>query len=373
MSPEKAKRVIQNLLSKADIRINGNRPWDIQVHNPKFFSKVLAGQSLGLGESYMDGWWDCKNLDQFFHKISSIDIKKNVQNARLMWHVLKSKLINIQSKTRSKIVGEKHYDLGNDLYSNMLDKRMVYTCGYWKKAITLDQAQEDKLDLVCKKMKLKPGMKVLDMGCGWGSFAKYAAEKYNVEVVGVTISKEQVELGKKLCQGLPVDIRFQDYRDVNGKFDRIVAIGLLESVGKKNYKTLMKTVHRLLISDGLFMLHTIGDKGWVRGLDPWILKYIFPNCQLPSTKQITAAAHRLFVLQDWHNFGGIYYDKTLMAWHKNFIANWNKLKDKYDVRFYLMWNYYILFCAGNFRANQIELWQIVYSKNRLKEKYQNVR
>ncbi|MCH7535570.1 MAG: cyclopropane fatty acyl phospholipid synthase, partial [Bacteroidetes bacterium] len=304
----------------------------------------------------------------------SAGLYKKTVTMSLLWIGLKSKLINMQSKSRSKIVGEKHYNIGNDLFENMLDKRMLYTCGYWKIAKTLDKAQEDKLDLACKKMKLKPGMKVLDMGCGWGCFAKYAAQKYKVNVVGVTISKEQVELGKKMCRGLPVDIRFQDYRDVNEKFDRIVAIGLLEHVGEKNYKTLMKTVYRLLKHDGLFLLHTIGDKDLVGGEDPWLLKYIFPNGQIPSIKQITAASNKILVLQDWQNFGGIYYDKTLMAWHRNFTKNWDKLKDKYDERFRRMWSYYLLFCAGGlFRADQLELWQIVYSKNGLKEVYEAVR
>ena len=373
-----AKQAVRELLASADIKIDGNRPWDIQVHNPKFYSRVLADQSMGMGESYVDGWWDCKNLDQFFYKLLSSGFRGKGKDPKLKWQILKSKLINIQNKTRSKIVGIKHYDVGNELYAKMLDKRMVYTCGYWRKAKTHDKSQVDKLDLICKKMKLKPGMHVADLGCGFGSFAKYAAEKYKVKVVGVTISKEQAELGKKMCQGLPVDIRFQDYRDVDGKFDRVFTIGLLEHVGRKNYRTLMKKAHGLLNRDGLFFIHTIGNNttggnGFVRGVEPWLEKYIFPNAQLPSPEEITAASDGLFVLQDWHNFGGTYYDKTLMAWHKNFNDGWNEIKDKYDERFHRMWNYYLLFCAGNFRANQIDLWHIVYSKNGLKEAYEAVR
>lgn len=367
-----AKQAIQELLARADVKINGNRPWDIQVHNPKFFSKVLAEQSIGLGESYMDGWWDCKNLDQLFYKVISSGLREKVKNFNLILYVLKVKLINLQSKSRSKIVGEMHYDTGNDLFVNMLDKRMVYSCGYWKKAKTLDKAQEDKLDLVCEKLKLKPGMTVLDIGCGWGSFAKYAAEKYKVKVVGITISKEQVKLAKKMCQGLPVDIRFQDYRDVNEKFDRIVSIGMFEHVGEKNYREYMKTVYNCLKPDGLFLLHTIGNECSNEREDPWALKYIFPNGQIPSTNQITTASNGLLVLQDWQNFG-IYYDKTLMAWHRNFTKNWNKLKNKYDKRFRRMWNYFLLSFAGNFRASHAELWQIVFSKEGLKEVYESVR
>jgi len=370
---DKSEQIVKDLLARADIKINGNRPWDIQVHNSRFFSRILANQSLGLGESYMDGWWDCEAIDQFFDKILSSGFRKEGKDPKLMWNFLKSKLINFQNKSRSKIVGEKHYDIGNDLYVNMLDKLMVYSCGYWKKAKTLDQAQEDKLELVCKKMMLKPGMKVLDIGCGWGSFAKYAAQKYKVNVVGITISKEQVKLGKEFCKGLPVEIRFQDYRDVKEKFDRIVSIGMFEHVGEKNFGMYMKTVFGILKPDGLFLLHTIGSKSWKRGVDPWLLKYIFPNSQLPTPAQIIIASDEFFVLQDWQNFGGIYYDKTLMAWHENFTKNWHKLENKYDERFHRMWNFYLLGSAGNFRANQLEVWQIVYSKNALKKAYQVVR
>jgi len=372
MPREKGKQIIQDLLLEADIKINGDRPWDIQIHNSKFFSKILAERSLGLGESYMDGDWDCENLDEFFHRILTSDIRVKFKDSNIILGVLKSKLINLQSKSRSKIVGERHYDIGNDLFVNMLDKRMVYTCGYWKKAKTLDQAQEDKLDLVCKKMKLKPGMKVLDIGCGWGSFAKYAAQKYKVNVVGVTISKEQVKLGKEKCKGLPVDIRFQDYRDVDEKFDRVISLGMFEHVGEKNYRIYMKKVYQLLKPNGLFLLHTIGNSGIEKEGTKWLVKYIFPNGQIPLSKQIMGASEGVLVIQDWQNFGP-YYDKTLMEWHKNFTKNWSKLKDKYDERFYRMWNYYLLSCAGIFRAHRIELWQIVYSRNGLKEVYQAVR
>jgi cyclopropane-fatty-acyl-phospholipid synthase len=250
----------------------------------------------------------------------------------------------------------------------MLDKRMVYTCGYWKDAKTLDEAQEAKLDLTCKKLNLKPGMKVLDIGCGWGSFAKYAAEKYKVKVVGITVSKEQAVLAKALCKGLPIEIRLQDYRDLNEKFDRIVSLGMFEHVGYKNYKTYMKVVHRCLKDDGLFLLHTIGGNKSVKSTDPWIDKYIFPNSMLPSIKQMGDAIEDYFVMEDWHNFSAD-YDKTLMAWYNNFENSWNKLKDDYDERFHRMWRYYLLACAGTFRARKSQLWQIVLSKDGIKEGY----
>jgi len=280
--------------------------------------------------------------------------------------------LNLQSKSRSYEVGKKHYDIGNDVYKKMLDKRMVYSCGYWEKAKNLDQAQEAKLDLICKKLNLKKGQRILDIGCGWGSFAKYAAEKYRVKVVGITISKEQVKLAKKLCKGLPIEIRLQEYRDLNEKFDHIVSIGMFEHVGYKNYKTYMKIVSRNLKPNGLFLLHTIGRNTSVTTLVPWVNKYIFQNSMLPSPKQITAAAEGLFVLEDWHNFRAD-YDKTLMQWYKNFTRNWNKIKNSYDDRFYRMWTYYLLSSAGLFRARKGQLWQIVFSKNGVAEGYKSIR
>lgn len=373
MKTDKLKNTSERLLSLAGIKINGNNPWDIQVNNPRFCARVLAGGSLALGESYMDGWWDCKALDQFFSRILRVRLDKKTRSMKhAVISILKAKMINMQSKSRAYEIGKQHYDIGNDLYRGMLDKRMTYSCGYWKNAKTLDQAQEAKLDLICKKIGLKKGMKILDIGCGWCSFAKYAAEKYKAEVVGITISKEQVKLGKNICEGFPVEIKLQDYRSLKEKFDHIISAGMFEHVGYKNYRTFMKVVHRCLEPDGLFLLHTIGGNKSVSSTDPWINRYIFPNSLLPSPKQITKAAEGLFVMEDWHSFGHD-YDKTLMAWHKNFNKNWGRIKEKYDERFFRMWNYYLLCCAGSFRSRKNQLWQIVFSKQGIKGGYKNIR
>jgi cyclopropane-fatty-acyl-phospholipid synthase len=366
------KEKFQKILDNANIKINGNKPYDIQVHNEDFYRKVLVGGSLSLGESYMDGWWDCKALDQFFYRILKARLNKKITGwKKLIIPFLKSKLINL-SKIKRYEIGKKHYDLGNDLYKLMLDKRLVYSCAYWKNAKNLDKAQEAKLDLICKKLNLKPKQKILDLGCGWGSFAKYAAEKYKVKVVGITVSKEQVKLAKKLCKNLQVEIRLQDYRSLDEKFDHIVSVGMFEHVGVKNYKKYMQVIRRCLKPNGLFLLHTIGGNSSVSMSDPWISKYIFPNSMIPSINQITKSSENLLVMEDWHNFGQ-YYDKTLMAWHNNFIKNWNKIKNNYDERFYRMWNYYLLSCAGSFRSNETRLWQIVFSKNGVENGYKSIR
>lgn len=366
---ESAKNIVTELLHSAGITINGQNPWDVQIHNQKTYSCVLSNGAVGLGEAYMAGWWDCEKLDDFFQKILSSNLEKKIKNSKhLLLKVLINKIFNFQSKIRALEVGKKHYDLGFPLFHGMLDSRMNYTCGYWKNANNLEDAQRAKLELTCRKLMLKPGMTLLDIGCGWGGLAKYAAENYDVQVVGVTISQDQYEYAKKLCQGLPVDIRFQDYRDVTEQFDRICSLGMFEHVGYKNYATYMENVHKNLNHNGIFLLHTIGDN--IGGLpNEWITKYIFPNGILPTIELISKHSSKLFVMEDWHNFGAD-YDKTLMAWHQNFLNQWDHIKDQYDERFYKMWRYYLLSCAGSFRARKTQLWQVVFSKGGIKGGYQ---
>ena len=368
-----ARAFFGSLLEKADIRIGGNRPQDLTIHNDHLFGRVIRKGSLGLGEAYMDGWWDANALDAFFHKVltARLDTKFRV-NLTSLFVVVKAYLFNLQSSARAFRVGEVHYDLGNDLYEAMLDTRMVYTCGYWKVATTLDEAQEAKLDLVCRKIGLKAGDHILDIGCGWGSFAKYAAEKYGATVVGITISKEQAALARERCAGLPIEIRVQDYREVNETFDHIVSLGMFEHVGVKNYPAYFEVVRRCLKEDGLFLLHTIGNTYSQVTSDAWIEKYIFPGGMLPSVSQIGTAIEKLFVMEDWHNFG-THYDKTLMAWFKNFDAAWPSLRATYGERFYRMWKYYLLSCAGAFRARNVHLWQIVLSPRGVPGGYTSVR
>ncbi len=369
----KLKQKAQEFFSTADITLDGNRPWDIQVHSDSVYRRVFANPTLGLGETYVDGGWDCKALDQFFTRFSKcVGSKLMLMRLPIIWGALKPRLFNLQTKSRSLAVAQQHYDIGNDLYQKMLDKRMLYTCAYWKNAKTLDQAQEAKLGLICRKLGLKPGMRVLDVGSGWGSFAKYAAEKHGVSVVGVNISKEQVSYGIELCKGLPVEFRLQDYRDINEKFDRIVAIGMIEHVGHKNYKTFMRVMHRNLKDDGLFLLHGIGGNSTIIYTDSWIHKYIFPGGEIPSIPQLGKAMEGMFVMEDWHNFGAD-YDKTLMAWFANFDKSWPSLQKKYGDRFYRAWKFYLLSSAGSFRARKSQLWQIVLSKHGVHGGYVSIR
>ena len=372
-----AREIASRLLSMADVEINGSRPWDIQVHNEHLFDRVLRQGPLGLAEAYMDGWWSTVNLDECLTHLLVAKLDKKVKGDWRTILIMASQIIlNPQKKSKSSVVGERHYDLGNDLYKTMLDSRLVYSCGYWSSqtcpAETLDQAQEAKMDLICKKLDLKRGQKILDIGCGWGSFAKYAAEKYGVSVVGVTISKEQASLARTICKDLPVEIEIRDYRDIEGMYDHVVSVGMFEHVGCKNYRKFMQVVSEHLKDDGLFLLHTIGQNDTTKTTDPWVVKYIFPNSMLPSIKQVGQSVENIFIMEDWHNFGPD-YDKTLLAWHANFNDGWPSLAEKYDQRFYLMWKYYLLGSAASFRSRNNQLWQIVLSKNGVKGGYAPVR
>jgi cyclopropane-fatty-acyl-phospholipid synthase len=357
-----SRRRVEALLEDTDVRINGERSWDIRVHDERFFRRVLAQGTLGLGEAYMEGWWDCDRIDEMIHKVLRAGIDRKVRSRAVIADALVARLSNRQTKQRARKVGRRHYDIGNELYTRMLDSRMLYSCGYWRNASTLDEAQEAKLELSARKLQLKPGMRVLDIGCGWGGTAQYFAEHYGCEVVGVTISREQVDYGRELCKDLPVDIRLQDYRDIDETFDRIISIGMFEHVGYRNYRDFFRVARRNLREDGLFLLHSIGGVRSVRQNEPWLDRYIFPNSMLPSAKQITRAKEGLFVLEDWHNFGA-YYDTTLLHWYRNFEAAWPELREMgdYDERFRRMWRYYLLTSAGGFRARKNQLWQLVLS------------
>jgi cyclopropane-fatty-acyl-phospholipid synthase len=368
-----SKFIIENMAQVAGITIDGPEVFDIQVKDPRFYDRVLRDQSLGFGESYMDGWWDVENLDDCMFKLLRSDIEsKFSKNYAIAWAHLRAKLFNRQDKKGSLDVILQHYQLGNDLYQLMLDPTMTYSCGYWKNAKNLEEAQIAKFDLIARKLKIQPGMKVLDIGCGWGGFSKHIAKNYGAKVIAITLSENQAELARQVCAGLDVEVRVQDYRDVNETFDRVVEIGMFEHVGVKNYDEFFRICHNCLNDEGMLMLHTIGSNVSTNVTDRWIDKYIFPGGQLPSIAQVGAATEKLFVMEDWHNFGSD-YDKTLMAWFHNFDQNWDQIKDKYPPKFYRMWKYYLLSCAATFRARSTQLWQVVLSKKGELGGYETVR
>jgi len=368
-------RVLRDLAELAGVHTNGDSPWDIQVNDDELYHRILSKGSLGFGEAYMDELWDCHALDELFDRLLRYDIEEKLGgwvHLRLLGEGLRQRLFNLQSSKRAFQVGEQHYDIGNDVFEAMLDSSMSYSCGYWDKADTLEEAQRNKLDMICRKLELKPGESLLEIGCGWGGLARHAARHYGVEVVGITVSKEQQRLARERCADLPVTIELMDYRELEGQFDKAVSVGMFEHVGPKNYAVYFDTVSRALKDDGLFLLHTIGIYKTTTTMDAWLNKYIFPNGKLPSAAEISSALNDRFLVEDWHNFGQD-YDRTLMAWWERFDAAWPELEAKYSKRFYRMWKYYLLCCAGFFRSRQGQLWQLVLSKRTRSQVYRSVR
>ncbi len=359
-----AERFVREIFDEAGVGVRGEEPGDIMVKDERFYGRFVRDATIGLGESYMDGWWECEELDTFAEKLLRVDIKKKVQGSlRLKLLSLRALLTNMQSRARAKIVAEAHYDIGNDLYEVMLDERMIYTCGYWKGATTLAEAQVNKLDLICRKAGLKPGMRVLDLGCGFGGFAMFAAERYGCEVTGYTISTQQQQWGAATAKkkGLAVDLRFQDYRNASGRYDAVVSIGMLEHVGWRNLREFMQVVKRCLTPEGRSVLHTIGSNVDQKHGVPFFEKYIFPNAASPSIAMLGKAMEDLFILEDVHNIGP-HYRPTLLAWWQNFDAGYGTLDHKkYDQRFYRMWRFYLLICAGAVAARESQLYHLVLS------------
>ncbi len=358
------RKRFQSVLKEAGVSLDGPNPWDPQIRNERALTRTLLGGTLGAGEGYVDGDWECERLDELTAHLLTFGIDERwdalsvISPGRILASVL-----NLQNRARARRNVQAHYDIGNELYTSMLGPTMAYSCGYWRRAKTLEEAQNGKYELVCRKLSLQAGQRVLEIGCGWGGFAKYAAERHGVNVVGVTISESQADYAKRQCAGFPVEIRLRDYRDIRGDFDRIVSIGMFEHVGPKNYRSFLQSVRVNLAPDGLFLLHTIGGLRPVRSMrNRWIARYIFPNAVLPAASQILRAAEGLFVLENWHNFGAD-YDKTLMAWYANFRAVCLAMQGRYGERFHRMWRYYLLTSAGSFRARRTQLWQMVFSKH----------
>jgi cyclopropane-fatty-acyl-phospholipid synthase len=359
-----AERIVRDRLARSGILVNdGESALGIRVHDTRFYRRILVGGSLGLGESYVDGWWDCEALDEMVAGLMrGADAGDNWTFGALaaMRRALRARVLNRQSVRSAARDVASHYDRDESLFRAMLDKRLVYSCAYWDRARTLDEAQEAKLELVCRKLDLRAGQRVLDLGCGWGGFARYAAERCGVHVVGVTVAPRQASAAADLCAGLPIEIRVQDYRDMSERFDRIVSLGMLEHVGYKNHRAFMSALRRCLAPDGVALVQVIGNRHSTTGIDAWMDRHVFPGAALPSVAQLGAAMEPLFVLEDWHNFGAD-YDRTLLAWHRNFECHWPELARRYDERFRRLWRYFLLSCAGAFRARHTQLWQLVLS------------
>ncbi len=368
------ERAVTELLAKAGVMPNGPNPWDPQIHDARVYSRLLGQGSLGLGEAYMDGDWDCAALDQFFDRVVGAHLSEKLGvTLPLAFLVASAKLRNRQTIQRAKHVAYVHYDLPVDIFEATFDRRLTGSCGYWKNATDLDAAQEAKLDLICRKAGIRKGDRVLDIGCGWGAFMGFAAERYGVQCEGVTVSPVQAAYAAKRYADLPVNPRVEDYRRYSGpKADHVVSMGMFEHVGAKNHRTYFECARRAMKDDGLFVLHTIWENERYPAIDPWQDKYIFPNGDLPSVGEIAAAVEGLFVVEDVHNFGPD-YDKTLMAWNAKFQSNREEMTRRHGERFCRMWEYYLLQCAGAFRSRHISVGHFVLSPYGVRGGYTSVR
>jgi cyclopropane-fatty-acyl-phospholipid synthase len=364
---------IVGLLKDGGITVDGPNPWDIQIHNQGVWNRVFAQGSLGFGEAYMDGWWDAEDLAEFFNKVLTSGVADKLKiTPNLIWQIVQAKLLNMQSIERSRRVAQMHYNQ-TEAYKASLDDRMTGSCGYWPEGVTnVNEAQEAKLDLVCRKIGLKPGQRVWDIGCGWGAFMGFAAEKYGAECVGVTVSPDQAAYGRERYKALPIEFQVKDYREFDGKTDHVVSMGMFEHVGHKNYRTYFEKARQVIKDDGLFMMHTVGSQWSTNTIDPWLEKYIFPGGVIPSMAQIGKAIDGLWSVVDVHNIGP-HYDKTLVAWYENFEKKWTRRNTPDDVRFYRLWKYYLLCCAGGFRARVLQVWQFVLSPTGVPEGYKFAR
>lgn len=377
------KEIIKEICTKGDVTVNGSRSWDLRVHDERVYDRVLSDGALGLGEAYMLGWWDCDDLYELFVRLlpyGTVTKHKNV-GWRTYLAFLRARLFNVQSVSQSHRLADAHYNISNELFEHMLGPSMAYSCGYWENEENLEAAQNAKYEMICRKLKLKPGDRLLDIGCGWGGFAKHAARQYGAEVVGITVAEEQSRYAQQACYGLPVEIatcdyREFDYRKFGKRFDKVSSIGMIEHVGYRNYHTLFSSIHHALRDQGLVLLHTIGSNVSMEAADPWLTTYIFPGGALPSMHQLGEAAEDLLVLQDFQNIG-VHYTPTLLAWHRNFETFWEssdshknhpQVWGSEDV-FYRMWRYYLLSCAADFAIGDSQVWQLVYAKGHLPEGY----
>jgi cyclopropane-fatty-acyl-phospholipid synthase len=367
-----SKQLSLSILGLAGIEVNGKNAWDIQVHDDRLWNRIISQRELGLAEAYLDGWWDVESIDQFLTKLLEINVLDKVPfSISLVGHAVKSTVLNRQTKAKAAANAKHHYNIGNDLYTRMLDKEMAYSCGYWKSAKTLDQAQIAKFDLICRKLELKPGMKLLDIGCGWGGLLRYAAKNYGIIGTGISPADNQIELARAKNGKLKIEYLQMDYRDLSGKFDRIVSVGMMEHVGPKNLETFFNKCISLLAPDGMMLHHTIASNETKQVTDPFFDRYIFPGGVLPSLAQISKAVEKKVIIEDVHNFGPD-YEKTLLAWHARINKRWSEIPN-YDERFRRMWNYYLLSSAAGFRARHIQLLQVVFRPMTSRGAYKAVR
>jgi cyclopropane-fatty-acyl-phospholipid synthase len=350
------------------------KPLTLKILNKKLNYKLLINPELSFPEAYMNGEIKIENgtlldfLNLTFKNLGRSEINTTGYFIKKILHAYRF-LTNFNLPLRSKKNVEHHYDLGEELYNLFLDKKFrMYSCAYWKSTEeSLEQAQQNKINHIIKKLDLRTGQKVLDIGCGWGGLCFEMAKQSECEVTGITLSKNQYEYCIKKSKELKLDnqchFELLDYRHLKGKFNRIVSVGMVEHVGRKFYKTFFKKINDLMTEDGLSLIHTIGSTEPKSPPQPWISRYIFPGGLVPSGSDLIDAIEKTgLVLTDMESLIR-HYDQTLKAWLERFQDNRSKAKKMYDERFCKMWEFYLASCSAAFKYRDLLVYQLQIAKN----------
>ena len=350
------------------------KPLTLKIMDKKLNWKLLINPDLSFPEAYMKGDVKIENgslldfLNLTFENLGRSEVNTSgymIKKFLHMWRFFTNYNLPIKSKKNV----EHHYDIGEDFYDLFLDpKTRQYSCAYWKSPNeTLEEAQQNKINHIIKKLDLRPNQKVLDIGCGWGSLCFEIAKQSECEVTGVTLSKNQYEYCKKKAKELKVDnqcyFKLLDYRHLEGKFNRVVSVGMLEHVGRKFYKTFFKKINSLMTDDGLSLIHTIASTDPKGPPQPWIQKYIFPGGLVPSGSDLIDAIEKTgLVLSDMESLIH-HYDKTLKAWLQSFLNNRDRAKKMYSEHFCKMWEFYLASCSAAFTYRDLLVYQLQIVKN----------
>jgi len=353
--PEKEKPIILRLLDK------------------KLHYKLLFYPDLYFGEAYTDGTLTIENgsLSNFLDVVLSNIGRRGTNQFSEFLNKLRGTyrfLTNFNYKKKSKKNVSHHYDISEKLYDLFLDEKRQYSCAYFKnKDDTLEEAQNNKIDHIIKKLNLKPNQKVLDIGSGWGSLAIEIAKKSKCQVLGITLSENQLKYSQKKAKEMNVDNQVQfkmmDYRDVNEKFDRIVSVGMFEHVGRKYYKTFFKKLEEILTYDGLALLHTIGSVNLPRSPHPWITKYIFPGGYTPSFSELAIPIEKCGLFIADAEVLRMHYAYTLKNWRNRFLKNKDKILKMFDEKFFRMWEFYLVGCEKAFQWGDQVVYQLQLTKD----------
>ena len=366
-----AHGALEVTLPDATVRRFGHgAPVALRIHDRTFFRRIATRGKLGFGESYTAGEWDADDLPALFELLlrNARDAAARHAGARRVLD-LRPRLRRRNGVRRARRNIAYHYDLGNELFELMLDETMTYSCAVFERSdMSLEQAQQAKYDRICDTLSLAPGDRVLEIGCGWGGFAHHAAARYGCRVTGLTISREQAHVARGRTAGLPVEIRELDYRDVEGTYDKVVSIEMLEAIGADQYGTYFETIDRVLARGGRAVVQTIlvPEQRWerYRSTPDWIERYVFPGCLIPSLATLADAAARSSRLGIYGvDEIGSHYAETLRRWRENVhreIAAVRRLG--YDRRFERVWDFYLSFCEAAFRTRWLRDAQLLLAR-----------